>query len=65
MKANLQLLKQIKALSPSLITAKITIIITIKMFKSESVHMDHSIKPEPCLGEGIIMMIAFFLMLLL
>jgi len=31
------------------------------MFKSESVHVAHSIKPEPCLGEGIIMTDFFLL----
>lgn len=49
-KANLQLLKQIKAYSPYNITSKITIMIKIKMFKSASLHVDHSIKAEPCLG---------------
>lgn len=59
MKANLQLLKQIKAHSPYMITSKITIMMKIKMFKSESVHVDHSIKPEPCLGRESLWQLLF------
>lgn len=39
-----------KAPSPYKITPKRTIMIKIKMSTSQSVHVDPSIKPEPCLG---------------
>lgn len=46
LKANSQLLKQINAHSPYMITSKTKLMIKIKIFKSEPVHVDYPIKPQ-------------------